>query len=146
MCQAPACYPCAQEPTTPPNSPCIISPDGSETSFKVTSEEQEMVNEMIDNDDNDADLSNSCLGSGEEDDLGHKTLQFPADCDQEFFIQINADGEECSVLMVRASQASNKEWCLSPEDPMLWDKAVSPTEILHCLTDLLSSPINTSML
>jgi hypothetical protein len=137
MRQAPSCHPGPREPTTPPNSTQLLSPDRSATSFEISCEEAEMVNEMIDNDDSDDSDGSDCLdGLGDSRAGKDELLQFPDDSDTGFSVQINADGEGCSVVVTETALDDEEPH----EDPMLWDKNVSQSDILHSLDELLSSP------
>jgi hypothetical protein len=142
MRRAPSCHPGPREPSTPPNSPRLLSPDRSATSFEVSCEEEEMLNEMIDDDDTSSDDNDQLNGPVDLREGEDEHLQFPEDSEKKFSIQVDGDGDSCSVVMLEMTLEDEQPH----EDSMLWDNDVSQSDILRGLNEILSSPIDTSML
>ncbi|KAM6503401.1 hypothetical protein JOM56_000344 [Amanita muscaria] len=119
-----------REPTTPPNSPSLLSPDRSATtSFEISCEEAEMLDEMIDDDNFDSDDG----GNAEKlDSLDGN------DSNQGFSLQIDADGVGCSVVVTEMALDDDE----THDNSMVWDNNISQSDILRSLNEFLSSPFH----
>ncbi|KAM6491372.1 hypothetical protein JOM56_013146 [Amanita muscaria] len=119
-----------REPTTPPNSPPLLSPDRSAmTSFEISCEEAEMLDEMIDDDNFDSDDG----GNAEKlDSLDGN------DSNQGFSLQIDADGGGCSVVVTEMALDDDE----THDNSMVWDNNISQSDILRSLNEFLSSPFH----